>query len=102
MRHFRRGSDVVEDCSEVVDRFAEDLIAREADEQVAAIFAYADAGGVDESCVAGVAVLVFHCETFLAVSGFGPKPLSRQNWKGVRSKQRTAKPDSAEAVGQGT
>ncbi len=69
--------DIVEDRSEVVERFAKDLIARKGDDQVAAIFADSDAGWVTECCVAGVAVLVFHFETPLFVSGFGPKPFSR-------------------------
>ena len=41
-------------------------------EQVAAVTADADAGGVDERCVVGA--FVFHCEIPLFVSGFGPMP----------------------------
>jgi len=82
--------DVVEDSSEVVERFAKYLIAGQGDDQVAAVFADADAGWVDKCCVVGGAVFVFHCETPLFVSGFEPKPLSRKKLKGVRSKQRTA------------
>jgi hypothetical protein len=40
----------------------------EGDDQVASIFADADASWVDESCVVGVAVPVFHFETPLFVS----------------------------------
>ena len=76
--NFRRNADVIENRSEVIERFSENLIAWEGDDQVAAIFAYADACWIDECCVAGVAVFVFHFEPFLFVSGFGPKPLSRE------------------------
>ena len=99
---FNGAGDVIENRGEVVERFAKYLVAGQADDQVAAIVADADAGWVDENCVVGVAVLVFHFETPLFVSGFGPKPLSRKKLKGVRSKQRTAQPDSAGAVEQGT
>ena len=85
---FRSVSDVVEDRSEVVERFAKDLIAWEGDDQVAAIFADADAGWIDESCVDRVTVLVLHCEPLLFVSGFGPKPLSRKILK--RGEVKTA------------
>jgi len=47
------GCDIVEDRSEVVERFAKHLVARQGHDQAAAIFAYADA------------VLVFHFENFL-------------------------------------
>lgn len=69
--------DVVENRSEVVERFAKYLIAGQSDDQVAAVFADADAGWVDECCVVGGAVFVFHCETPLFVSGCEPKPFSR-------------------------
>lgn len=52
--------DVVEDCPEVVERFAKYLVSWQGDDQVAAILADADAGWGDECCVVGVAVLVFH------------------------------------------
>ncbi|MCX6127410.1 MAG: hypothetical protein NTV34_22035 [Proteobacteria bacterium] len=87
---FQGASDVIENRAEVVERFTNYLVAGEADDQVAAIVADADAGWVDENCVVGVAVLVFHFETPLFVSGFGPKPLSRKKLKGARSKQRAA------------
>lgn len=54
-------ADVGEDRAEVVEGFAEHLIAWEGDNQVAAVFAYADAGRVDECCLGEVAVLSFHC-----------------------------------------
>jgi hypothetical protein len=69
--------DVVEDRSEVVERLAKYLIAGQGYDQVAPILADADAGWVDECCVVGVAVLVFHFETPLFVSGCEPKPFSR-------------------------
>jgi len=70
-------SDIVENRSEEVERFAKYLIAGQGYDQVAAVFADADAGWVDECCVVGVAVLVFHFETPLFVSGCEPKPFSR-------------------------
>ncbi len=74
---FESAGDVVEDRAKVVERLAKYLVTGKADDQVATVFADADAGWIDESCVAGAVALIFHFETPLFVSGCGPKPLFR-------------------------
>ena len=74
---FESDGDIVEDRTKVVEWFAKYLVTWEGDDQVATVFADADAGWVDECCIAAVVVFVFHFETPLFVSGCGPKPFSR-------------------------
>ena len=56
---------VVQNRSIIRKRLACDSVSWESDDEVAPVFANADAGGVDEICVAGVTAFDFHLSTFL-------------------------------------
>lgn len=74
--------DIGQNCSKVRDWLSNDEVPGQRDDKVALIFAYADAGWVDERSRLTALVCGSHvCKSPKCVNGFGVIPFSHQDLK---------------------